>query len=156
MYGSSALRKDSSVPLKMTLPWRIIITLLLMRQRRSPSRSNTTLPSSSTTAYSEQMYCTLFISWVTKIDDTSSRSRSFIASSQIVRAVGGSRPAVGSSNRTIFGSPRRTRAVPAPRRLPLESDEPQHAPYFRFDFVFGHALFVQAKRDVVVDGKGVE
>src|ERR1044071_361591 len=78
MYGSSAFFKDSSVPWKICLPSRIIITLVLIRQRRSPSFSKTTSPASLTTAYSEQRYSRLFISCVTKMEETSSRSRNFI------------------------------------------------------------------------------
>jgi len=66
-------------------------TFVLMRHRRCPSSSKMISPSSLTTAYSLVRYLTLFISCVTKIDDTSSRSRSLIASSQMVRAVGGYR-----------------------------------------------------------------
>src|SRR3712207_9015637 len=55
------------------------------------------------------------------MEETSSRSRSLMASSQMVRAVGGSRPAVGSSNMTILGPPTRARAMPTRRRMPPDS-----------------------------------
>src|SRR5687767_12708579 len=38
----------------------------------------------------------------------------------------------------------------------FEIDEPQHAPYFRFDLVFRHALLVQTVRDVVINRQRVE
>ena len=90
---------------------------------------------------------------------------SFIASSQIVRAVGGSRPKSRFVEKHDLGIAykRASDTDTTPHTTGefdlhlvdgvFEVNEAQHSSDFRFDLFFGHALFVQAVSYVVVHGE---
>ena len=120
-YWLSKSCRSSSGPSKRAEPSLSISKRVFTRHSCPFSSWKTARPSVPISAYSFASIRTVSRSCVTRIDVTPSRSRSLMINSVIVRAVIGSRPAVGSSYRTMRGPPARAQAIATRRLMPPDS-----------------------------------